>query len=642
MENSETYTMTSERIFFGAEPAPEGGVKFRVWAPGRKSVEVIVEASRKKSGELPVAFTLQAGEDGYFSGRLSTASPGMLYLFRMDGEPTLLPDPASRFQPDGPHGPSMIVDPDRFQWNDRNWPGIHADDPAGHVIYEMHIGTFTHEGTWEAAARELPELASLGVTVIELMPVADFSGRFGWGYDCVDLFAPTRLYGQPDDMRLFIDRAHAEGLGVILDVVYNHVGPGGNYLTHFSRDYFSRRHTSEWGDSFNFDDVNSEQVREFVISNAVYWITEFHLDGLRIDATQQIFDDSKEHILAAMVKRVREAARPRSVYIVGENETQDVRLLRSPESGGYGLDALWNDDFHHSALVAATGRAEAYYSDYRGQAQEFVSAAKYGFLYQGQWYSWQKQRRGTPALNLEPHRFVHFTQNHDQIANSASGRRVHLLTSPGRFRVLTAMLLLGPQTPMLFQGQEYAASSPFFYFADHDDGISREVAKGRAAFLSQFSPLATAEMQARLPDPADPMTFVKSKLDLGERLANGEPYALHRDLLRLRRDDPVFRSVRRTGRVDGAVLSPDAFVLRFFGEIERDTRLLLVNLGRDLLLSPAAEPLLAPPEKSDWVLLWTSEAPDYGGVSTPPWPTEGEWRLTGETAVVLRPKEYDS
>ena len=383
MEELEAEIMNSERMSLGAQIAPEGGVKFRVWAPGRRSVEALIESSPKRPGEEPEAFPLEAEEEGCFSGFVSGVSAGMLYRFRLDGGPVLLPDPASRFQPDGPHGPSEIIDPKRFAWNDRGWSGIDPESPDGHVIYEMHIGTFTREGAWEAAARSLPELASLGATIIELMPVADFPGRFGWGYDCVNLFAPSRLYGRPDDMRTFIDRAHAAGLGVILDVVYNHLGPDGNYLPHFSPDYFSSRHVSEWGPSFNFDDVNSANVREYILENAVYWITEFHLDGLRIDATQQIFDDSEEHILAAIVRRVRKAARPRSVYIIGENEKQDARLLRSSKQGGYGLDALWNDDFHHSAMVAATGRAEAYYSDHRGRAQEFVSAAKYGFLYQG-------------------------------------------------------------------------------------------------------------------------------------------------------------------------------------------------------------------------------------------------------------------
>ena len=468
--------------------------------------------------------------------------------------------------------------------------------------------------------------------------MAAFPGRFGWGYDGVDLFAPTHLYGRPDDMRRFVDQAHTHGIGVILDVVYNHLGPDGNFLKQFSPYYFSSRHSSEWGESFNFDDEHAPAVREFILSNAEYWVREFHLDGLRLDATQQIFDDSEDHIMAALVRRVREAAQPRSAYIIGENEPQDVKLLQTPERGGYGIDALWNDDFHHSAMVALTGRADAYYHDYRGQAQEFISAMKYGFLYQGQWYSWQKKPRGTPSLGLSANRLIHFLQNHDQIANSASGRRAHFLSSPSRFRVLTAIMLLGPQTPMLFQGQEYMSSSPFFYFADQETGIALLIAKGRAEFLSQFRSLGRPEMQARLPEPDDPMTFVMCKLDHQERVSHPGAYALHVDLLRLRREDAVFQQARLSGRIDGAVFGPDAFVVRFFGEAEGDDRLLLINLGRDLYVSPAPEPLLAPPEKADWAVLWNSEDPRYGGDSLPPWPKEGNWLLIGESAVLLHPQ----
>ena len=434
-----------------------------------------------------------------------------------------------------------------------------------------------------------------------------------------------------------MDRAYTAGLGVILDVVYNHLGPDGNYLWQFSQDYFSTRYQCDWGDDMNFGGPNSGPVREYVLANAAYWIQEFHLDGFRLDATQQIYDDSPEHMLAAITRQVREAALPRSTLIVGENEPQQVRLVWPPERGGYGIDTLWNDDFHHSAMVAITGRADAYYSDHRGMPQEFISALKWGYLYQGQWYSWQKQPRGTPALHLPPSKFVNYIQNHDQLANSGSGKRAHLLTSPSRYRAIAAVFLLAPQTPMLFQGQEFAASSPFFYFADHKDELARLVAKGRAQFLTQFRMLATPEMQARLPDPGDPMTFVRSKLDHRERQTHAEEYALYCDLLRFRRDDPVFRS-HRHGGMDGAVLGSEAFILRFFGEQEGDDRLMIVNLGRDLHLHPAPEPLLAPPPGASWTLLWTSENPRYGGMGTPSWPTEGNWQILGEMSVILRPK----
>ncbi len=387
----------------------------------------------------------------------------------------------------------------------------------------------------------------------------------------------------------------------------------------------------------NFDGPHCGPVREFILANAAYWIREFHLDGLRIDATQQIFDSSPEHIVAAVARTAREAAAPRSVYVIGENEPQQVRFVLPPERDGHGLDALWNDDFHHSALVALTGRADAYYSDYRGAPQEFIAAAKWGFLYQGQFYSWQKKRRGTPSFRASPSQFVNYIQNHDQVANSGSGGRCHTLTSPSRYRALTALFLLLPQTPMLFQGQEFAASAPFFYFADQKEEIARMISKGRAQFLSQFRLLATPEMQARLPDPSDPMTFVRCKLDQRERRTHSQEYDLHRDLLRFRRDEAAFARQER-GAVDGEVLGAEAFVLRFFGERDDDDRLLIVNLGRDVHVHPTPQPLLAPPENTLWALFWTSEDPRYGGWGTPPPETEHNWRIQGEAAVILKPQ----
>ncbi|HZS09205.1 MAG TPA: malto-oligosyltrehalose trehalohydrolase [Blastocatellia bacterium] len=626
-------TKQNRRLHIGAEVVPQGGAHFRVWAPRRKHVEVVIEGGRGfDRGTRTNA--LEPEEAGYFSGLVEAAGDGTLYRFRLDGGGELYPDPASRFQPEGPHGPSQVVDPNAFEWGDDNWRGVRM---PGQVIYEMHVGTFTREGTWAAATRELDELAALGITLLEVMPVADFPGRFGWGYDGVDLFAPTRLYGVPDDFRRFVDRAHALGLGVILDVVYNHLGPDGNYLKQFAEDYFTDRYTTDWGEAINYDGENSGPVREFSLDNAAYWIDEYHLDGLRLDATQNIYDSSADHIIAAIARRVRGAARGRGTVIVAENEPQEATLVRAAEQGGYGLDALWNDDLHHSAMVALTGRNEAYYTDYLGRPQEFISAVKYGYLYQGQWYKWQKQRRGTPTLKLPPATFVTFIQNHDQIANSGRGERCHALASPGRYRAMTALMLLAPGTPMLFQGQEFAASSPFFYFADHKEELAGLIRKGRAEFLAQFRSLATAEAQAVLNDPCDPQTFERSKLDLAERERHAGVYQMHRDLLRLRREDAVF-SAQRAGGVDGAVLAGEAFVLRFFGEDGED-RLLLVNFGADLHLNPAPEPLLAPPEGTEWETLWSSEDPRYGGLGTPPLDSEENWQLPGHAAVALGPVE---
>ena len=609
------------RFPVGAEVA-SGGVHFRVWAPITKTVEVVFDG-----GET---VPLRAEVSGYFSGFVPNARAGSRYKYRLDAV-ELCPDPASRFQPEGPHGSSQIVDAGAFAWTDRNWGGVSLPHQ---VIYEMHIGTFTRDGTWSSAAAELPHLAETGVTVLELMPVAEFPGRFGWGYDGVQWFAPAHIYGCPDDFRRFVDRAHALRLGVILDVVYNHLGPDGNYLSKFAPQYFCEK-TTDWGKAINFDGDDSGPVREFVIANARYWTGEFHLDGLRLDATQDIHDCSEDHILRAMAREVREHAAPREVIFIAENEPQEVKLVKPAEQCGYGLDALWNDDFHHAAMVALTGHNEAYYSDYLGTPQEFISSMKYGYLYQGQRYQWQRKRRGTAGLDIPPAAFVTFLQNHDQIANSAYGKRCHALSSPGKLRAVTALLLLAPGTPMLFQGQEFAASSPFLFFADHGSRLAEEIRLGRAEFLAQFPSLATPEMQDRFADPGDPATFERCKLDHTERETHREIYDLHCDLLKLRRAEPVFRAQKRHG-VDGAVLSSEAFLLRFFGE-QGDDRLLLVNLGVNLHLDPAPEPLLAPPDGSEWITQWSSEDPKYGGIGTPPLDSDENWRIPGHAAVLLKP-----
>jgi maltooligosyltrehalose trehalohydrolase len=604
----------------GAEPFGER-THVRVWAPARRRVEAVREDG--------AAFALQAEAGGYFAGWMEGGA-GMRYRFRLDGSDGPFPDPASRFQPEGPHGPSEVVDPAAFAWSDKDWRGVELEDA---VFYEMHVGTFTPQGSWAAAIERLPGLAELGITVVEVMPVADFDGKFGWGYDGVDLFAPTRLYGSPDDMRRFVDTAHAAGLAVILDVVYNHIGPSGNYLPQYSKSWFTDRHPTDWGDALNFDGPGSDGVREYFTTNAGYWIDEYHLDGLRLDATPQIFDDSDEHVLVGIGRAVREAAGGRTTIVVAENEEQEARIVRPREAGGYGLDAMWNDDFHHSALVAVTGHNEAYYSDHLGRPQELVSAAKWGFLFQGQHYSWQGKPRGHPALDLPPARIVNFLQNHDQIANTPLSRRGHQLTSPGRWRAVTALMLLMPGTPLLFQGQEFHASSPFLYFADHDPELAELVEKGRGEFMRQFPSLAGVD----LPAPHDPTTFERCRLDWSEREQpfHAQGIELHRDLLRLRREDPTLR-VRERRQLDGAVLGPEILLLRWFGA-DGDDRLLFVNLGRDSDLDPGPEPLLAPPTGRSWQLLWSSEAPDYGGRGTVPPRTEaGGWHIAGHSALLMR------
>ena len=584
----------SRRRSVGAEIVP-GGVHFRVWAPDHQSMAVV-----RSDGSGEHELTRETG--GYFSGLVERAGAGFLYKLRVDGAGDALPDPASRSQPQGPHGPSRVVDPSTFHWQTTAW---RAPQLAQSIIYELHVGTFTREGTFAAAIDHLGALAEMGINVIEVMPLHEFPGRFGWGYDGVDLWAPSHLYGEPDDFRRFIDAAHSRDLAVILDVVFNHLGPDGNFLKRFAEEYFTAKYVNDWGEAVNFENAGS---REFFIECGGMWVEEYHLDGLRLDATQSISDESRPHVLKDITSRAREAARGRTIIIVAENEPQDVRLIDE-----YCVDALWNDDWHHSTHVALTGLREAYYTDYLARPQEFVSMARQGFLYQGQWYSWQKQGRGTPSSHLAPERFITYLENHDQVANTAFGARMHHAASAGDCRALTALLLLSPHTPMLFQGQEFGASAPFLYFADHEPELAQKVAEGRREFLQQFPSIGAIADQTPLPH--DPATFERCKLDQAERETNRSFVDLHRDLIRL----------RRPGKADGAVIGEKSFVLRW------PDRLLLINLGSAFHLEPAPEPLLALPRGRDWSVLWSSEDPKYGGSGMAEW----TWRVPGHSAVLL-------
>jgi maltooligosyltrehalose trehalohydrolase len=611
----------------GAWPE-DGCVRFRVWAPGARHCEVVVDG-RGAPG------LLERAADGHFEGRVSGVEAGARYAFRLDGNGPY-PDPCSRFQPDGPHGPSMVVDPAAFAWQDTAWRGIGM---RGQVFYELHVGTFTAEGTFDAAARELPELARLGITCVEVMPVADFPGRWNWGYDGVNLYAPYHGYGDCEAFKRFVDAAHRHGLAVILDVVYNHLGPDGNYLKCFSPAYFTDRYANEWGEAINFDGPDAGPVREYFVGNACYWVREFHLDGLRLDATQSIHDAGPRHVLAELVTAARAAAAPRGIILVAENEPQASRHLLPQEQGGYGLDAMWNDDFHHSARVALTGRHEGYFHDHRGRAQEFVAAAKRGFLFQGQHYHWQKKPRGEPVTTQPAWAFVHFLQNHDQVANTLHGERVCRLASPGRLRAMVALTLLGPETPLIFMGEEMNASQPFTFFADHRAELARQVHGGRREFVAQFESFATPAAQARVQDPAAAATFQACKLDFAERETHTATYALYRDLLALRREDPVIARQDRFA-LDGTVLADGAFALRWF-DAEHGDRLLVVNLGAQVDLAPAPEPLLAPPYRGRWTLAWSSDEPRYGGLGAIAPCGAAGWTLPGDSASLLRAARTD-
>jgi maltooligosyltrehalose trehalohydrolase len=620
------------RLPIGAElHEAERGVHVRVWAPTHERVTFVLEgpAADHERGGRNREIVLRREPGGYHAAAIPGIGPGARYRFRLGDDPRLHADPASRFQPEGPFGPSEIVDPARFAWTDATWRGI---EPDRHVLYELHAGTFTPEGTWDAAAAWLPYLADVGITTIELMPVAEFAGGAGWGYDGVNLFAPFHHHGAPDDLRRFVDRAHAAGLAVILDVVYNHFGPAGNSMFEWCPHYRSARAT-EWGEAIDFDGPHSAGVRELFVANAGYWIDEYHLDGLRIDATQAIHDTSAEHVLAAIARRAREAGRGRRIFLVGENEPQDAAFLEPPIS----LDALWNDDYHHTARVALTGVIDGYLHDYRGTPQELVSAVKRGFLYQGQRYPWQDQPRGTPTRGLARSRFVHFLENHDQVANLGFGERLAQAADPAALRALTALTLLAPALPMLFQGQEAGSTRPWHFFVDHCEDLRPAVRAGRAEFLAQFARLATAEAQAALLDPCAPGTMRACVLDPAARTLDNPAVRLHRDLLRLRREDPAFTDPRPEA-LDGAVLGPQALALRYLQPDPMRDRLLLVNLGPTFAEGAVPEPLIAPPRGAIWRLAWSSEDPGYGGHGTPAPFGRERLAIPARSAIVLAPE----
>jgi maltooligosyltrehalose trehalohydrolase len=620
----------------GAHCTPQG-TYLRVWAPARKRVEAVFYSPVERAIEM----NLEDG--GYFSILIppGVVGSGARYKFRLDGGEAY-PDPASRWQPDGPHGASAVVECQSFPWTDNNWNGARLE---GQVIYELHVGTFSPEGTYKGVEKKLRHLKDTGITLIELMPVNTFPGKFGWGYDGVELFAPYLPYGSSDDLRSLINTAHGMGLGVILDVVYNHFGPDGNYVAQYANTYFNHDVKTGWGDAINFDGEGSGGVRDLVIANARYWIEEFHFDGLRIDATQAIVDSSgpngagpyPRHILEEIRIAVDEAAGGRETIVVAEDETQNTKQIRPRHEGGFGLDGAWNDDLHHTLRVALTGHSPAYYVAHEGRAQELVSAARHGFLFQGQSQGAERGHRGTSTRGLAPWRFVTFMENHDQVANSRTGARLRTLTSPGRYRAASAYLLLGPGTPMLFQGQEFGSTRPFAYFADHHKELSALVRAGRGEALEPFVSawLMRDDDAPRFPDPEDKATFEKSKLDWSGADTHDEIVHLYRDLIALRRADPVFAHCRYD-TVDAAVLSEFAFVIRYWNDV--DERLLVVNFGPDLYRKYMAEPLVAPPEGMDWTPVWSSEDLAYGGNGAPQFEDETGWHVAGESAIAFRPK----
>ena len=512
----------------------ENGVRFSVWAPNAGSVAVRLFDER---GEAAGEHALAAHGTGVFEGTVAGVGAGADYAFVLDGGDAVA-DPVSRWQPRGVHGPSRVVDPRRFRWSDGGWRGVEMADL---VIYELHVGTFSPEGTFEGAIPYLRELRELGVTAVELMPVAEFPGRRNWGYDGVHTYAPQSSYGGPDGLRRLVDAAHAEGLAVFLDVVYNHTGPEGSVLHRYGP-YFTEKYHTPWGAGLNTDGPHSDEVRRWFVDNALQWVTDFHVDGLRFDATDQIFDSSPEHLLEEIVSavHVQAAALGRRVLCVAETDANDPRWLREPRCGGFGFDGQWTDDFHHALHVALTGESGGYYADFGG-VPSLAKALRDRFVYDGGYSAYRHRRRGRAVGDFGRDRFVVCMQNHDQVGNRAQGDRMSVLVPFARYKLGAAAVLLSPYVPLLFMGEEYGERSPFLYFVEHGDpALIEAVRTGRR---NEFAHFGWAET---VPDPQAEETFLRSKLDRSWREGpdGGEPaatHALYRDLLALRRGEPLLR-----------------------------------------------------------------------------------------------------
>jgi maltooligosyltrehalose trehalohydrolase len=590
-------------------------VRWRVWAPGHRRLEVVRYDEQGQPGcVLPMAS--EAGD--CFGAVLEGAGAGVRYKLRVDGEGPF-PDPWSRSQPLGVHGPSEVVVPD-FPWTDAGWKG---PDPEALVLYEIHVGAATPEGTFEALLPRLEELRALGVTALELMPVASFPGARNWGYDGVSLFAPAHVYGGPTGLRRLIDAAHAQGLAVFIDAVYNHFGPDGNYLRCYSPHYFTGRHHTPWGEAINYDGEGATRVRQMVLSSVEMWIRDYHADGLRLDAAHAIVDDSTPHLLAEIAERARAVAPGRRVLVIAEDERNEARLLRSTVEGGWGLDGVWADDLHHQLRRAYAGDSEGYYQDYTGSAEDIARTLHQGWFYEGQVAKSLGHARGTPAGTLAPRCLVHCIQNHDQVGNRALGERLGHDVSPAAYRAMSALLLLSPYTPLLFMGQEWNASAPFLYFTDHHAELGRLVTEGRRKEFAGFTRFAGAEV----PDPQEVETFTRSRLDWSE--AQRPPHAqvreLYRELLRLRASEPALKE-RGRGAYDVRALGSDALVLERRGAGQ--VLLVLLNV-RGLL-----EHRLPAARRSELVL-WTEDS-RFGGAREAPPLSKGVVCLEGPSAVVVR------
>lgn len=595
MRISPIETLSTNELVRAGPTVRDNGVQHCVWAPDHASVSIKIR--RADGNETTEA--MQRADRGYFVFDDPAGRSGDRYRFVLpDGRE--LPDPASRYQPDGVHGASEVVDSRNYDWQATGWsrPGW-----RGQSIYELHIGTFTKAGTFRAAIERLDHVAALGVGAIEIMPVADFPGQCNWGYDGVALFAPACAYGHPDDLRALVDAAHQRGLAVILDVVYNHLGPDGNYLSCFAKEYFDPDRHTPWGQAFNLSGADSRPVRDFFVSNAAYWLDEFRIDGLRLDATHAIEDPSSRHLLADIAA----AAHRREAFVIAEDERNTTTVLRRENGEGHGIDAVWADDFHHQVRVALTGVQESYFKSYSGSMADLARTVKDGWFYTGQSYpQWKGRPRGERTGHLPAKAFVYCIENHDQVGNRARGERLEHLIAPSAFRAASALLCLCPHPPLIFMGQEWAASTPFMFFTDHAGELGAKVSEGRKKEFAEAG-LNQGIAVDDVPDPQAPETFLRSKLAWDEtRLCP------HKTVLELYRECLAQRSAW-LNRADGDAAEWEvtalerAIAIRYRVAGGPD-RLVVTSLQGDTRISLSDTPALQPPRGQGWRRAFESNA----------------------------------
>jgi len=598
----------------GAQWAPDTGTRFRLWGPAHARVELAIEGAASEPDSIR---QMMAIGEGWHELVVPEAGPGTLYRFRLpDG--VLVPDPASRFQPSDVHGPSEVVDPHAYRWGDGDWTGRPWHET---VLYELHIGAFTPEGTFRAATEKFQHLVALGVNTIEVMPIGDFSGSRNWGYDGVLPYAPEGSYGRPEDFKAFVETAHRHGLSVILDVIYNHFGPVGNYLSTYAPSFFTERHNTPWGAAVNYDGQHSQAVRDFAIHNALYWIEEYHLDGLRLDAVHAIIDEGQPHLLHELAVRARHAIKTRPLHLILENEENAAsRLLRADDGTAHRYTAQWNDDVHHVLHVAASGEGVSYYADYLGDTEKLGRALAQGFAFQGEVMPFRETRRGEPSGELPPTAFVSFIQNHDQIGNRAFGDRITAFSPADAVAAISAVYLLLPQIPMLFMGEEWASASPFPFFCDFEGDMAEAVRNGRRAEFKRFPAFHDEAARDRIPDPTSERTFASAKLDWDACAEPAHRAALDRTrrLLAVRRER-ILPLVDTMGAHAGTytVVGQNAVAVRWLTQGGTTLRLDANLKAHAQSGFPAAagstiwrEGQAADGRLSPWSVLWTVDAPD--------------------------------